>query len=197
MLLTLFFLSLLSPEPLFTSKDTAVMRTQMRTSSFEPHDGTILMQLLAWQVFGTQSDYYIVEAELQAYSTDPASITQKTKKEAAGSGANLYVYFAASSPEAAWTRLPDVLPEQIITARLMRRYLTGNLNAPVLGYPRFPWPEASFLRVQVGRIASATTVSPKGLFEMEDQEAEGDEELPQVQYLPLLFSSLILFSSLL
>jgi len=101
-------------------------------------------------------------------------IDPSTKKEPAGTGANQYVYFAANAPESKWTMLPDVLPEQIITARQMRRYFSGTLSAPVLGYPRFPWPEASYLRAQIGRIAAATVVSPKGLFDMQDAEEEDE-----------------------
>lgn len=125
------------------------------------------------KIYGKEKDYYIVETELTSYvkeAVDPA-----TKKEPAGTGANQYVYFATNSPEGQYTKLPDVLPEQLITARSMRRYFTGNLSAPVLGYPPFPWPEASYLRAQIGRIAAATVVSPKGLMDMAEQE---DEEAP-------------------
>jgi hypothetical protein len=35
----------------------------------------------------------------------------------------------------------------------------------VLGFPRFPWPEAAYLRAQIARITSACTICPKGVFE--------------------------------
>lgn len=129
------------------------------------------------KIFGTKKDYYIVEAKL---SVVPKGIVdQETKKEALGSGANLYVYFASNGADEEWVRLPDVLPEQIVTARLMRRYLTGVLTAPVLGYPRFPWPEASYLRAQLSRIASASVVSPKGFYTMVAPETE-EEDAPEI-----------------
>lgn len=140
------------------------------------------------KIMGTQKDYYIVEAKLDQYAKQ--AVDPDTKKEPAGTGANAYVYFVANSPQDAWVMLPDVLPEQIITARLMRRYFSGVLTNPVLGYPRFPWPEASYLRAQISRIASATVVSPKGVFEMAEAEEEdapeqmvlaGEPELPDAE----------------
>jgi len=73
----------------------------------------------------------------------------ETLKEAAGRGANEFVFYVSNGPETEFSRLPDVLPDQIILARQMRRYFSGDLTAAVKGYPRFPWPEASYLRAQV------------------------------------------------
>jgi radial spoke head protein 4A len=130
------------------------------------------------KIMGTQKDYYVVEASLTSYPKE--DVDAQTKKEPAGTGANAYVYFVANSPTDAWVRLPDVLPEQIVTSRSMRRYLTGVLSAPVLGYPRFPWPEQSYLRAQISRIAAATVVSPKGIFEMAEAPEEAGEDAPEV-----------------
>ena len=54
------------------------------------------------KVLGTQKDYYVAEVELAAYAKEP--LDQDTKKELAGTGANLYVYYATNSPEEEWTR---------------------------------------------------------------------------------------------
>jgi len=122
------------------------------------------------KIMGTEKDYYICEGKLLEVEKEPVDFV--TKKEVAGKGANEFVYYATNSPEGEWKLLPDVLPEQIITARIMRRYFTGNLQAPVKGLVRFPWPEASYLRAQIARISAASTVSPKGFYTVE----EGDEE---------------------
>lgn len=122
------------------------------------------------KIFGTQKDYYVCEAKMK--DVEKEAIDRETKKEVAGKGANEMTYWVANSPEGTWSRLPDVLPEQIITSRLMRRYLTGDLRAPVKGNVRFPWGEASLLRSQIARISAASTVSPKGFYTVE----EGDEE---------------------
>lgn len=128
------------------------------------------------KIFGTQSDYFIVEAKMTP-PTEKEAEDAVTKKEVNKEGANEFTYLVTNSLEGKWETLPDVLPEQIITARAMRRYMTGNIRAPVLGYPRFPWPEGCYLRAQIARIAAATVVSPKGLFTMEEPEEEGDPEI--------------------
>lgn len=126
------------------------------------------------KVFGTGRDYYIVETKLPAPATkekeDPI-----TKKEPRGTGANEHVYFVTNDLTGNWEALPDVLPEQIITAKSMRRFFTGDLHSPVLGYPRFPWPEASYLRAQIARIATCTVISPKGMFSFEEPEEEDQQ----------------------
>lgn len=128
------------------------------------------------KIFGTQKDYYVVETKM-APPAEKEKVDPKTKQEPRGTGANEFVYYVTNSLLKEWEALPDVLPEQIITARAMRRFLTGNLHAPVLGYPRFAWPEASFLRATIARIAAATVISPRGLFTMEEAEEEGEADV--------------------
>lgn len=122
------------------------------------------------KIYGIEKNYYICEAKL--IENEKEEIDRVAKKEQAGKGANEFVYYVTNSPEDSWTKLPDVIPEQIITARAMRRYFTGNLQSNVKGNVRFPWPEASYLRTQIARISAAATVSPKGFYTVE----EGDEE---------------------
>jgi len=124
--------------------------------------------------FGTQRDYYVVEAKMNDDDDDqlPDGKEPDPKRELPGTGANSSVYYVTNSPGGKWSRLPTVTPDQIVTARNMRRLLTGNLNAPVLGFPRFPWGEASYLRALIARISAATIVSPKGFYMRDDQ---GDE----------------------
>jgi radial spoke head protein 4A len=150
-------------------------KVQLSIHELARREGNFAEARFFGKILGTQKDYYIAEAKLAEYpkeDTDP-----QTKREPIGTGANTYVYFATNAPEQKWTRLPNVLPEQIVTSRLMRRYFSGVLSAPVLGYPRFPWPEACYLRAQIARIASATVVSPKGFYTMVPAE---DEDAPEV-----------------
>lgn len=127
------------------------------------------------KILGINKNYYVCEAKLKSY---PKGLKENpvTKAEPSGVGLNEYIYLVTNSPEAPWVQLPDVVPEQILTARQMRRFLTGDLKAPVLGYPRFPFPEASYLRCQIARISAATVVSPKGFYTMETLEPPEDEE---------------------
>jgi radial spoke head protein 4A len=128
------------------------------------------------KIFGTQSDYLIAETKLMVNAKESPEVLLQTKKEPSGKGANEYVYFAANTAGGKWRRLPDVLPEQIITARLMKRFFTGDLDAPVKGYPRFGWTEASYLRAQLARIAASTAISPKGFYTTDEVEVEGEED---------------------
>ena len=47
------------------------------------------------------------------------------------SGANKYIYFVCNTIGGAWTRLPDVSPVRLQESRLIRKYLTGKLDAKV------------------------------------------------------------------
>jgi radial spoke head protein 4A len=121
--------------------------------------------------FGTRRDYLIAEARLAEYPPRENDDDPFNKVEAPGEGANASVYFAANSAAGPWTRLPDVTPEQIKTARQMRRLLSGDLSAQVAGYPRFPWGEAALLRAQIARIGAATVLAPRGALKL-DEEAD-------------------------
>jgi radial spoke head protein 4A len=127
------------------------------------------------KIFGLRADYYIVEAKYESYE-DVKNDEPLSRMEPPGVGANEYIYFATNHPETTWTLLPWVTPEMIQTSRRMRRFFSGNLMAPVLGYPRFPWGESAYLRAQLSRIACSTAISPKGYYAA-DEDAE-DENAP-------------------
>lgn len=129
-----------------------------------------LQQVRFWgKVFGTKADYYVVEGKLEDYGEEE----EFPKLEPMGTGANEYVYFVTNLPEKPWTQLPAVRPDHITTARQMRRFLTGDLTAPVKGFPRFPWGEGAFLRAQIARITAGTVLVPNGVYNLE---GEADEE---------------------
>lgn len=125
------------------------------------------------KIFGLQSDYIVVEAQYLDWPAEEDVVPEGSDMEAPGEGANEYVYFVTNSVEGKWTQLPYVTPTQIQTAKKMRRFFTGNLKAPVLGFPRFPWGEAAYLRAQIARITAATVVSPVGFY-IPDEEAEDE-----------------------
>jgi radial spoke head protein 4/6 len=70
--------------------------------------------------------------------------------------------------------LPDVRPCRIVAARHIKKHLSGDLSKTMRTYPRFPGNEANYLRAQIARVASATAIAPKGLF----QEKAPEEEQP-------------------
>lgn len=86
-------------------------------------------------------------------------------------GANKYSYWVSQCLESGvWTKLPNVTMAQVVTARQFKRYLTGNLNAPVPTYPPFPGTEKNLLRALIAIIAGATSISPAGYFELNEEE---------------------------
>jgi radial spoke head protein 4A len=124
------------------------------------------------KVHGTEKDYYVVEAKLEEYPEPEEGSEAPPKQEAMGSGCNECIYFATNSPEEPWTKLKPVQPEHITAARRMRRFFTGSLEAPVLGFPRFPWGEGAYLRTQIARICADALLCPVGQFNLEGEEDE-------------------------
>lgn len=100
-------------------------------------------------------------------------------KEEAGTGLNEFVYYAASSLDTTqWAQLPDITPQQVTAARLLRNAFTGDLEAEVPSHPRFPGVEKHYLRAQIARITCTTKVAPKDMFTTEgalpDEEEDDD-----------------------
>lgn len=86
-------------------------------------------------------------------------------------GANKYVYYVAQSCESIeWVKLPNVTMSQIVASRKFKKYMTGNLDAAIQSFPPFPGTERNFLRTQIALIAGATSVSPAGYFELNEDE---------------------------
>lgn len=73
-------------------------------------------------------------------------------------------------------KLPHVTPAQIAIARQVKKLFTGKLKAPIVTFPPFPGTEANYLRAQIARITSTTTISPNGYFQSPEEEEEEEEE---------------------
>ncbi|CAB3991588.1 radial spoke head 4 homolog A-like [Paramuricea clavata] len=98
-------------------------------------------------------------------------------KEEYRSGTNKYIYYVTTSFNASWVKLPHVTPAEIVTARQIKKFLTGRLDAPIVCYPPFPGNEANYLRAQIARITAGTHISPAGYYAFEDEEEEEEEEV--------------------
>lgn len=120
------------------------------------------------KMLATKSDYYIVEGEL----TQVEELNIPKNNEPRGKGTNSYVYWVTDNILEDWIQLPDVSPEHIVAAKKFKKILTGNLNASVHTCPPFPGKERHLLRAQIARISHATTLFPKGLLEV-NEEQEG------------------------
>jgi radial spoke head protein 4A len=151
------------------------------------------------KVFGTQKDYFVIEAKADGSGDDAAP-----GSDAPGTGVNALAFFVAHTAAGPWTRLPDIGAQHIVNARAIKRVFTGNLDAPIGGYPslaliakRAPPPphgsgvandeaaaaaaadiaafnkvntERYLLRAQLARIAAATVVAPNNAWEKKDGE---------------------------
>ncbi|PNW83461.1 hypothetical protein CHLRE_05g242550v5 [Chlamydomonas reinhardtii] len=131
--------------------------------------------------FGTQADYYVFETTLQSNPDMPEAPEGTIPLEPYGEGVNAYIYFVSNTLGGPLQQLPYVTPEQIKASRLLRRYLTGRLDAPVSAFPAFPGNEANYLRALIARISAATVCCPRGFFTADDDSAElsaNDEWVP-------------------
>jgi len=119
----------------------------------------------AGKMLGTCKDYWVVSGVL----VEPQENGQDPSIEKRGSGANQLVFWVTDNLLNDWIQLPDVKPSHIEAARQIKHLLTGDLNAEVNSNPSFPGKERHFLRAQLARIFAATTIAPKGLFEIDEE----------------------------
>lgn len=120
------------------------------------------------KIFGTQKDYVVAEGVLDFNEEANSSPTV----EARGKGTNTRVYWVTDNILDDWVQLPEATPEYIQAARRIKHLMTGNLNAAVNSCPPFPGKERHYLRAQIARISHATTLIPKGLFEIDEETQE-------------------------
>jgi radial spoke head protein 4A len=83
-------------------------------------------------------------------------------------GVNHKTYWVCAFAGAPWVQLPDVTCAQVKASLTLKKFFTGNLEAPVTGYPPFDGLEKHLLRAQISRISAETVIAPTGLFEADD-----------------------------
>lgn len=147
------------------------------------------------KIIGTEGNYIVAEGELKDGAQDDEDPTAKKQAEQQAStvvddkqkpivtlsrelrqGTNKYVYYVCAHVGAPWTRLGDVIPEQLQASRRIHKYMTGRLEAPVNSYPAFPGNESDLLRCVIARISAGTVMSPNGYYIV-----DGDEEVEEGQ----------------
>lgn len=89
--------------------------------------------------------------------------------ETRGNGVNTHVYWVTNNLLNDWIQLPECKPEHIAFSRLIKHVMIGDLNASINSNPPFPGKERHFLRAQLARIFAATQISPKGVYEMDEE----------------------------
>ena len=117
------------------------------------------------KIYGTQKDYWILEGQLESSEEDKEENTMEKR----GEGVNRWVYWVTDNLLDDWIQLPDVKPQHLLVARLIKHVFTGNLNATIDSNPSFPGKERHFLRAQIARITHGTVIVPKGLYEYDDE----------------------------
>ena len=79
------------------------------------------------KIFGTQKDYWIAQGKLNFCEEKSANPMQEDR----GKGGNTYVYWVTDNLFSDWFQLPDVQPEQVQVARMIKVAFSGNLNASI------------------------------------------------------------------
>lgn len=128
---------------------------------------------------GTGGDYYVFETTMKDAAPEEEEAEAEfgrpvsgVPSEESGTGANKHAYFVCSFLGGAFTRLPEVSPLMVTTAKSIKKFLTGSLDSEVSAFPAFPGREAEFLRAQIAVIASETILCPAGLFEADEDSIE-------------------------
>ncbi|VVC28841.1 Radial spokehead-like protein [Cinara cedri] len=106
-----------------------------------------------------------------------SEIPSEIPPEKFGTGTNRNVYFFTNNLNSKWTELDSVQPHNIVEARKIKRYFTGKLYEPLNSFPNFNGLEIDYLRAQIARISSSTSICPKGYYVIDrkgDQSAKLD-----------------------
>lgn len=132
------------------------------------------------KILGTERDYYIAEGTFEGLPAGEEEVEKPADFEARGSGVNKFVYWACNSPLEDWKQLPDLWTKDIDAARRNKVSFTGDLERPIITNPFFFGKEKHFLRAQIARISHTTTIVPKGVYKLtEDNDKEIEENVPE------------------
>jgi len=143
------------------------------------------------KIFGTEKDYYIVEAtEIDAPEGFNYDADMEKRKE---DGINRNVFFVTNSLyENKWTELPDIKPSQIKQSRLIKYIFTGNLENKIYSNPTFDGVEKHYLRCIIARIYHGTKLVPNiNHYVIEDPENPYKQLTPAEKLKPFTYNELI------
>lgn len=75
--------------------------------------------------------------------------------------------------------LPDLLPSDLKASRQIKVSFSGNLEREIFTNPYFFGKEKHYLRAQIARISHSTSLCPKGIFKLvEDNPRDIEENTP-------------------
>jgi radial spoke head protein 4/6 len=75
-----------------------------------------------------------------------------------------------------WEKLPDLSVKDLQAARNIKVMFTGDLNRPIFTNPFFFGQEKHYLRAQISRITHSTTLFPKGLKKLNEEDPRQIED---------------------
>ena len=87
------------------------------------------------KIRGTNTDYYVAEGEVEG--GEEGEEERPPNFEAAGTGINKFTYWVAHSSLGAWTKLPDLAPNDVGAARGIKVLFSGDLQRTVYTNPFF------------------------------------------------------------
>lgn len=156
-----------------TLGDTELFRLHLALKHLAAKNAGVKGLRFFGKLLGTKADYLVAEGVADAADdeADDAKDALGNAVHKTGDGPNKHTYWVAAGVGEPWTRLPRVTPHEVTAARAVRRFLTGDLAAPVLGHPPFPGVEANYLRAVIALVAAGTLVAPAGALAA----VEGDE----------------------
>lgn len=146
---------------------TEVFKLQLSMARLAGGDDSIQTLRFWGKLFGRGSDYLVAEGTGGAQ----AAGDDDDEEGAIEAEANKHTYWVCSFAGGPWTQLGAVKPAAITCARQIKRFLTGDVGATVLGYPAFPGTEGAYLRAIIALVNADCAVAPKGYFQASD---EGD-----------------------
>ncbi|KAM3145625.1 hypothetical protein pb186bvf_002399 [Paramecium bursaria] len=133
------------------------------------------------KILARGSDYYVARGVTPKQPTDHLG----PNVEPRGEGCNYYTFWVTHDVLTDWNELPLITPEQVQVTREVKYVFTGNLNAEIKSYPKFPGLEKHFLKAQLVRITYANLIAPKGLYQQSEanpKELEFTEEFSYPEF---------------
>jgi radial spoke head protein 4A len=128
-----------------------------------------IISLRFWgKLQGKGADYFIVEGNRGGATDDVEEGAEAPEPEA-----NALTYWTCPFPGSTeWVELPSVTPSAVLAAQKIRRFLTGNLDDAVCGFPVFPGTERHLVRSTIALINSDCAIHPSGYYVVEEDATE-------------------------
>lgn len=139
------------------------------------------------KINGTDRDYFVAEGSAEGAGEEGAEERPADFEPRGAPGVNQFAYWVCNSPdENKWTALPDLLPADLAASRSIKVRLSGNLERQIITNPFFDKSEKTLLRAQIARISQSTTLVPKGVYRLnEDDKNVIEENLPEEGPVPV------------